>query len=211
MLRRFRHLVLLSLVCALAGPACERPSKLAGHAIGQYEVNATLLETQCGEGHAAPATIRFFVELRDSEGPLGYWKLPDAPIMDGILESGAFRFDDSSNVVAVASQPELGVVGCMVERTETVTGAFGTGSPEITDAGDDAGNADAGAGDASLPVDGGSGDPQDSFTGTTTVRISPVAGGDCSPLLLPYGGAFPALPCEIHYSLHGERLEENLW
>jgi hypothetical protein len=202
MLRRFRHLVLLSSICVLAFPACGRPSKLAGHAVGQYEVRGTLLETQCGEGHAAPAALRFFVELRDEEGPLGYWKLPDAPIMDGTLEPDGFVFDDASRVVGVPAQPELGVAGCVVERAEVVTGTFGA----LGETADDGGNGDAGVGDASVPVD-----PRASFTGTSTARISAVPGGDCSPLLLPYGGAFPTLPCEIRYSLAGVRLEEPLW
>jgi hypothetical protein len=181
------------LVLALAFAGC-RPTKLAGESIGQYRVTGTLEESSCGDGYPAPETSTFYVELRrEPDSSYGYWKLPNAPLVAGLLDpSGSFRFTESQQVSGVEPDPVNGVVGCDLRRDEIVAGSLGS---ETDDAGQ---RADAGSDDASL-------------IGTTTIRVTPIAGSDCSPLLLPAGGAFPVLPCELRYHLTGQALETPLF
>jgi hypothetical protein len=42
-----------------------------------------------------------------------------------------------------------------------------------------------------------------SLEATNRIEIVPVAGSDCSPLLLVNGGSFPSLPCAARYELAG--------
>lgn len=193
-----RKLLCLSALALLPLAAC-RPIKLAGEPVGQYRVTGTLADNTCGAGHPAPPSLTFHVELRREAGATsGYWKLPDGPLVSGAFDDAGFRFEQRSEVVGVAPDYDLGVVGCNLQRAEIITGELGSSTADA------ATNADAGA------ADGGSLD-EVSFTGRTTIAITPVAGGDCTPLLLPYGGAFPILPCELRYRLEGTRLEEPLW
>lgn len=186
-----RLLLSLTLVVVVAG--C-RPTKLAGESIGQFRVTGTLEQNTCADGHPAPTTLTFYVELRSEPGSsYGYWKLPDAPLVSGVLEGdGDFRFTNSQQVTGVQPDPSTGVVGCDLRRDEIVAGTL----DQATDGG--AQIADGGAGNADL-------------RGSTTITVTPVAGGDCSPLLLPAGGAFPVLPCELRYQLVGERLATPLF
>jgi hypothetical protein len=179
--------------------AC-RPIKLAGEPVGQYRVTGTLQETSCGAGHPAPPSLTFHVELRrEPASTYGYWKLPDGPLVNGAFDDEGFRFEQRAEVVGVPPDLDLGVVGCTLERAEIITGELASQ-----------------AGDAAAPADGGqagdAGAAQGApFTGRTTIAVTPVAGGDCSPLLLPYGGAFPLLPCELRYTLEGVPLDEPIW
>lgn len=191
------RLCLALLPLLIVVPSCADPggtSGLPGESIGQYSVTATLSETSCGAGHPAPAEFSFFVEVRHiADSSVGFWKLPDGPAMEGMVqpESG-FTFESSDQFVGVPADPEMGVVGCMVERAERVEG-------ELL-------NADTLA-DAGPPQDGELG----GFVGTTTVEVNVIPGSDCTPLLLPYGGAFPALPCSLVYELAAEELAEPLF
>ncbi|RZO51421.1 MAG: hypothetical protein EVA89_33465 [Sandaracinaceae bacterium] len=188
------------LAALLLLPAC-RPTKLAGESVGQFRVDGELLETTCGDGHPVLPTLLFHVELRDEPGTIGYWKLSDGPIASGSYEAGAFRFEDATQHVGVDATD--GHPGCVVERREVIEGALVQG---VTHDGA------VGGADAGVPHDGGGdGEPRDGFDGTTTVRITPTAGSECSLLLQPQGGAFPALPCGFSYRLRGTRLEEPLW
>lgn len=193
---RLVWLVLAALV--LAPLAACRPTELAGDSIGEYRVTGALAETTCGAGHPAPASMSFYVELRAEPGSTsGYWKLPNAGLVAGELDEGAFRFEQRSQVVGVPQDLEAGVAGCMLERAEIVAGELGSAPA-----------ADAGStGDAGAQGDGDA----EGFHGRTTIGVSPVAGGDCSPLLIPFGGAFPVLPCELRYDLTGERVEEPVF
>jgi len=120
-------------------------------------------------------------------------KLADGPLASGSIDRhGAFRFEQRAQVTAIAQDLVSGVAGCVLERAEVVRGRVAELAP-------DAGRADAGAGASGLE-------------GETIVTVSPVpGGGDCSPLLLAFGGAFPTLPCQLRYALDGERLDEPLW
>ncbi len=191
--------ILLLGACALAIAGC-RPTKLAGESLGQFAVTGTLIETTCGQGHPAPASFSFYVELREEPGQsTGYWKLADGPLVTGSIDRhGVFRFESRQQVTGVEPDAANGVVGCVLERAEVVRAELTEGS----------------ASDASAQVDGGADAGVESerpFEGETTVNVSPVVGSDCSPLLLPYGGAFPTLPCQIRYELEGDRLDEPLW
>ena len=187
------------LALALLPLAACKPLALAGEPVGQYRVTGTLAETTCGTGHPAPPSLAFHVELRREEGTTsGYWKLPDGPLVSGAFDDVGFRFEQRSEVVGVAPDYDLGVVGCNLQRAEIITGELGsppTDAATLADAGQADGGALEGAG----------------FTGRTTIAVTPVAGGDCTPLLLPYGGAFPILPCELRYRLEGARLAEPIW
>lgn len=211
-------------LCAAVIAGC-RPVELAGRSIGQYAVQGTLTVNSCGDGHPAPPTMSFYVELREEPGSAsGYWKLPNGPLVGGSLDAaGAFRFEQRMQVVGVPEEPDLGVVGCVLERAEIVRGELVEGPGGGSDGGaaiDGGGALDGGAAiDGGAVVDGGQRpldagpppDPHGILRGETTITVTPVAGGDCSPLLLPLGGAFPALPCELRYVLEGEQLDEPLW
>ncbi len=185
---------LLSLLVPLVILAGCRPVNLSGESVGQFRVTGTLDETSCGDGYPAPPSSTFYVELRrEPDSSYGYWKLPNAPLVAGLLDRrGNFRFTDTQQVTGVEPDPASGVVGCDLPREEVVAGVV---ADEL--GADGAVNGDAGAGGA--------------LTGTTTIRITPAAGGDCSPLLLPAGGAFPVLPCELSFRLDGERLASPLF
>lgn len=203
------HRLASALVCALAIAGC-RPTQLSGRSVGQYAVSGALAETTCGEGHPAPPAFSFYVELREEPGSsVGYWKLADGPLVGGSLDrEGAFRFEQRLQVVGVPEDAELGVVGCVVERLEIVEGRL---EGEVLDAGQaDAGRADAGQADAGQTDAGASDATHARLRGETRISVSAVS-GDCSPLLLPLGGAFPTLPCALRYTLDGEQLDEPLW
>ncbi len=193
-------------MAALIG-AC-RPTQLPGESQGQYRVTGTLVENTCGDGHPAPPNFTFYVELRAERGTRGYWKLPAGPAVDGTMShGGAFRFEQRTQHLGVAEDLPNGVVGCSVERLEVVAGELSRGGPS------DGGVPDGGMADAGASNDGGDEGEMTApaLRATTTVTVTPVVGGDCSPLLLPNGGAFPALPCELRWDLAGERLAEPLW
>ncbi|HJL18529.1 MAG TPA: hypothetical protein RMH99_22910 [Sandaracinaceae bacterium LLY-WYZ-13_1] len=188
------HRALLALAAlAVAGllllPACRRPTDLSGESMGQYEVRGQLEENTCESGYAAPESLWFHVELRDAAGSeLGWWKLPDAGIVEGTMtDDGTFRFEGHQPVVAVEADPALGVPGCTLDRAEVVSGTL-RGGPA----------------DASVPDDAGAG-AAPGFTGTTTVVVS-AASGDCSSLVGSTPGQFPTLPCELRYALEAERV-----
>ena len=190
-----RNLRLAPLVL-LALPACGGgPNELAGEPVGQYMVQALLTSNECGTGHPAPPSLAFYVELRHLPGSTsGYWKLPDGPLVDGWLERNAdFRFASAEELVALAPDPDFGYPGCNIERREVVAGTLLAGS------------------DGAAEDGGVAAEAESSFSGGTTVTISPLPGGDCTPLLSVYGGVFPTLPCSIEYDLQGERLQEPLF
>ena len=222
-----------TLALALLAIAACRPTALPGEAVGQYRVLGALEENTCGAGYDAPAELFFHVELRSiPQSTVGYWKLPNAALADGAFDrrEGHFRFENRQEVVAFPAQPEAGVAGCTLMRVEVVEGDLGVlaqagdGGPDAgsgdagpdSDAGDeDAGssdaeatNTDAGPSDATPPPVG---DPEERFSGTTTVTVSPAAGSECSALLDPSQGGFPFLPCEVRYAIGGTRLAEDIW
>lgn len=187
-----RHLSAGLLLLALS-TACLTPEEGAsteGDEVGTYQVQASLTDNQCGEGHPAPAALDFVVDLAHLPGSTrGYWKLPDGPQLEGELERGAgFRFVSSSDAVAIEPDPNTGAPGCSVTRTEIVEGTLEAGEDAAPDAGPDAPG-------------------EERLVGTTTVRITAVPGGDCTALLSVYGGPFPTLPCDLEYDLAGERME----
>jgi hypothetical protein len=177
----------------LAATACRAP-KLAGESVGTFVVTGTLNENTCAAGYPAPETFSFRVDIRRerNSSSVGYWKLPQGPLMAGTVDdAGAFRFTQIDEVVAVPADPSTGQVGCTLLRTEVVTGAI----PPSANA-SDLGDADR--------TDGG-GEAASALSGTTAIEVEAVAGSDCSALLLPSGGAFPVLPCELSWSFSGTR------
>jgi hypothetical protein len=191
-----------ALALLLVGHAsCRRPnaSSPSAESLGQYQVQGTLEDNACGEGHTAPPSFAFYVELSRGAGSShGYWKLPDGPMVDGTLDrEGAFRFEERVQATAIESEPDLGIPGCALERAEVVSGQIIAPTPSEED--------------AELSPDGGAPAERERLRGTTTVTVSPVAGGDCSALLSVFGGPFPALPCQLRYRLDGERLQTPLW
>ena len=186
------HRTVVALACALAIAGC-RPTQLAGRSLGQYAVTGTLEENECAAGYPVPPSTSFYVELRREPGSsVGYWKLPDGPLAAGSIDGdGRFRFEQRVQVSAIAPDVANGVAGCVLERAEVVRG-------QLDAAVLDGGEPDAGTSASDL-------------RGETIITVSPVPGGNCSPLLVAFGGAFPALPCELRYALDGERLDEPLW
>lgn len=184
------HVVLIAALLIL--PACRESgaTPLPGDEIGRYGVEASLTDTECGEGHPAPASLSFYVDLFHLEGSSrGYWKLPDGPQIEGVLDrSAGFRFSTTTQAVAWDPDPAAELLGCALDRTEIVEGVLADGPGTEVDGGMEAG------------------EPEARFTGTTRVRLSATPGGDCRALLSVYGGPFPDLPCVIEYALTGERV-----
>lgn len=193
------RLIILSFFVLAALAGC-RPIQLAGESLGHYAIDGTMVESSCGAGHPAPATTSFRVELRAYPGSnIGYWKLPTGPLVEGVYdeEERSLRFEQRTQHVGVEPDLERGIVGCTLEWIEVVTIRLGASAL-------DAGVLDAGAADAGM--DEGEME-QPALRGRTTIGITPVVGSNCAPLLLPYGGAFPNLPCDIRYELEGEAVE----
>lgn len=186
-----RPILLGSISLLFALPACRPPgdAALPGEEVGTYSVQASLTTNECGEGHPAPEALAFLVDLRHLGGTSrGYWQLPDGPQIDGTLEREAsFRFQTTTQAVAIESNPALEIPGCAIERSEIVEGLLEEATLEGADAGVVA-------------------DPEAYLAGTTRVRVTALPGGDCTPLLSIFGGPFPELPCRIEYELAGQRV-----
>ena len=184
----FAGLLLLGLSTACLTP--EEGATPSGDTIGRYQVQASLTNNECGEGHPAPTALDFVVDLGHLPGSTrGYWKLPDGPEIEGQMERGeGFRFVSATDAVAIEPDPNTGAPGCSITRTEIVEGALEAAEEVAPDAG-------PGAQD------------EEHLVGTTTVRITAVPGGDCTALLAVYGGPFPTVPCELEYDLDGQRME----
>lgn len=187
---RLAPLVLLALPACLGGGTPE----LSGEPVGQYMVQALLTSNECGAGHPAPPSLGFYVELRHLVGSAsGYWKLPDGPLVDGsLVRDRDFRFASAEEVVGLPPDLDYEYPGCNLERREIVAGLFD--------------GSEGNEGDGGVIAE-----EESSFSGTTTVTVSALPGGDCTPLLAVYGGAFSTLPCSIEYELEGARLAEPLF
>ncbi|MBX3272626.1 MAG: hypothetical protein KF729_20365 [Sandaracinaceae bacterium] len=187
-----RAIFVTCLLTLLLLPACRRPGASPERVeddVGRYQVQGTLSTAECGEGYPAPETMSFVVDLMHLPGSSrGYWQIPDGPVVEGILDrAGGFRFQSATQAVAIEPDPGWEVPGCTLELLEVVDGTLEAGASTEADAG-------------VAPV------PEARIAGSTRMRIAPVPGGDCRPLVSLYGGPFPELPCRIEYRLAGERI-----
>ena len=199
---RHRVVAFVALVTALASApftlAC-RPldgtGSSSGQSLGTFVVRGTLEENGCAPGLEPLDPIDFRVDLTRDRGTLG-WRMPGgAPAMGRLEPDGAFRLRTSQEVEAWPADPVNGIRGCWLTQVETVEGTLVGLPPE--------GDASVAIADAGAPQgDGGVGTGA-AFEAVNRIEIVPVAGSDCTPLLLVNGGSFPTLPCSARYELSG--------
>lgn len=203
---RHRVVAFLGIACALAGApfwlACRQVDGggTTGESLGTFVVRGTLEENGCAPGLDPIDPLEFRVDLARDHGSLS-WRMPGgAPALGRIEADGEFRLRTSQEVEAWPADPANEVRGCWLTQVETVEGTI-VGLPEAADGGlADGGAADGGAADAGVPQD----EREDaSFEAVNRIEIVPVAGSDCTPLLLVNGGSFPTLPCTARYELRG--------
>lgn len=180
-------------------------SQLPGEPVATYRVVMSLVENTCG----AQAIIstdgkEYSVELRQ-DGVKGYWRRAGRPAVQGTLDAD-YNFTFTSSGV-VASEQDAGVDGCQLVQDEVLSGSLradagGDGGA----AGGDAGAAAAGAAAAGAAATRDAGtEALGSLIGEDTLRITSLAGTDCSRALAAGGGPFEALPCTVRYKLTGVR------
>lgn len=168
-------------------------SQLPGEPVATYRVVMSLVENTCG----AQAIIstdgkEYSVELRQ-DGVKGYWRRAGRPAVQGTLDANNnFSFTSSG---VVASEQDAGADGCQLVQDEVLSGSL------RADAGGDGGVASGEAG-AAAAGDAGT-EALGSLIGEDTLRITSLAGTDCSRALAAGGGPFEALPCTVRYKLTG--------
>lgn len=170
--------------------ACAPRRASSGTDLGSFRVEGLLEENHCRPGFEPNDPLTFSVQLRREGGSI-LWRVGDGPPAGGPLrEDGSFRLLARTPIEAWPADPANGVVGCALQRIETIHGTLVMESS--ADAGIAPGAPDAGGVRAI------------SFSADHEIEIAP-AGGDCSALLLVHGGSFPALPCTALYRLSAER------
>lgn len=175
-------LVALLLACA--------PQRQSGTSLGSFLVEGALQDNECRPGFEPIDPLSFSVQLR-RDGTTLIWRIGDGPPAGGPLrEDGTFRLVARTTVEAWPADPANGIVGCSIQRIETITGALVMESTA----------------DGGLPGDAGAARAA-SFGADHEIEIAP-GGGDCSALLLVNGGTFPMLPCAALYRLEGERQDD---
>ena len=167
-----------------------------------FAVRGSLEDTSCGAGLDLVDPLDFQVTLREQAGTI-YWQMPgQAPVPGDVDADGEFVFSVRSEAIAWEPDPDQGLIGCALYRTETIEGtlthgALGDGGTD-GDAGvapnDDAG-ADAGDAGPARPT---------AFEATSRIDVSVIPGTDCALLLTAMGGSFPMLPCGAEYRLDGQ-------
>ena len=123
---------------------------------------------------------RYSAQLR-SEGERAYWRVPGQSPLPGKYEPPEFRFEYESLVAR--TQDDAGTPICRLVQSEVLTGRV---KPSEGDA--DTPDADAAA----------------VLEGEHVMTVSAEPGANCASALAP-AGAFEKLPCELHYTLTGER------
>jgi len=169
-------------------------AQLPGEPVATYRVVMSLVENTCGsQAIISTDGKEYSVELRQ-EGVKGYWRRAGRPAVQGTLDAD-YNFTFTSSGV-VASEQDAGTDGCQLVQDEVLSGTL------RADAGGD-GGVPAG-GDAGVAAAGDAGtDALGSLIGEDVLRITSMAGTDCSRALAAGGGPFEALPCTVRYKLTG--------
>lgn len=174
-------------------PGASAPS---GDSLGTFTVQGALRESGCAPGLEPIDPIEFQVELSRTGGSL-MWRMPGGrPVPGTIAADGDFHLRTMTQAEAWPADPDMGITGCTIAQVETIDGTL-TMPPSPGDGGD-AAQDDALDGGAPMVA---------SLEATNRIEIVPVAGSDCSPLLLVNGGSFPSLPCAAGYELAGSLAE----
>lgn len=148
-----------------------------GDFLGDYKVEAALLESTCGAGTlAAPGLWDFEVKLSRDEGHL-YWS-NGAEAIQGKLSSDGSTFGFTSEVPTTIREAKPGRPGCVVWRQDAASGELELGS-----------------GETDVPA----------FEGTLIYSYAQGVGSDCSEDLDASG--LTQLPCVIRYGMKGKRIE----
>ncbi len=157
--------------------------------LGTFVVNGALVENGCAGGLSPIDPLQFRVTLSRSHNSLT-WRMPDgAPTFGVIRERGEFRIQSSIPVEAWAPDLDNGIVGCSLSQVETIEGRLEL--PEMKR-------------DGAAPSNDAGVDARARFEGSHRIEVVPMAGSDCSALLIIQGGEFPSLPCAARYELDGE-------
>lgn len=176
----------------LVGSACT--PEYPGETAGTFTVTGRLEENTCGSDAVPTADpLVFDVELRREDGQ-AWWRRPDAPLVDGTVDSdGVYRFRFQQIITVL--EPDAGQPGCALEQSDQVEVSL----PEIAG---DAGTTDA----ETTTTDAGA--PPSTLEGQQHVEMAPTAGSDCQSILATAGGPFHTLPCTIVYTLEGSPAPE---
>ncbi len=169
----------LALGAAFGAPGCFGTDPYApGEGLGIFRVNGTLVTTTCG---TTPNPWAFDVRLRFEKNTL-YWVQGGAPIA-GSVDAAAHTSLTSTNVLDIRpADARTKTAACSMSRQDVV---------------------DVVLAPVTLPVDDLAG--VTSFSGTLTYHFAPTEGSDCSDQVTDSGGDFTALPCDVRYTLAGER------
>lgn len=169
---------------ALITMACE---PLPGSVVGTFTVTMSLDQNACGERavHSLDGS-RYSAELRTDEHD-AYWRIPAQTPLRGRVEAPDYRFDYAA--VVAADTPDGGP-GCRLVQTEVLRVQV-----DNVAAGPDAGSPAA-------PPPTTDTDERPTLRGEHVFTVSPEVAGTCQHAIAP-AGAFEALPCTLHYTLHG--------
>ncbi len=181
-------------------------NQLPGEPVATYRIVMSLVENTCGSQSVILTDgQQYSVELR-RDGERGYWHRTDSAAVQGKFDAD-HNFEFTSSAV-VASELDAGVAGCKLVQDEVLTGSLR--AENASDAGE---SAEAGVGesdeagasaDASVRASADAGvDALVNLVGEHTLRITSLAGTDCSRALMAAGGPFEALPCTVRYKLMG--------
>jgi hypothetical protein len=188
-------LALVSVVLASLTLAC-RPFPEPGEALGQYTIIGMLRDNTCAPGLDPIDPLEFRVDLWRDRGRLTWRLAGGRPVTGTLRDDGSFHLRTRLPVQAWPADPGQGIVGCTLEQIETIEGTIVLPASS--------GDAAVASKNGEDPADAGVGRPS-TLTGENRIEIVPVAGSDCSPLLLSFGGSFPSLPCAARYVLTGTR------
>lgn len=194
---------------AIAGGACQ--AKPPGDLVGDYAINAELMENTCGDAALPLAdALEYRVQVR-RDGRTAYWMIGSPPGNQGVYSGGEVSFereerfmvgDDSEPVdpelaeldpIALygydpfdpTAEPDDGETFCTLIVRESI--------------------------DATVLLEDGSeaDDDELALEGINTIEMSATRDSECRSVLEAAGGPFEQLPCAAEYQIRGTLLETD--
>lgn len=180
--------------CGLVDPPAPKPL------IDDFRVTMTLVSNSCGYAGLPLQTVtQLDGRLRGYAGEAATWKWTgtSSESSGSSTADGHYTFVQTTTSELAAADVTLNYPGCVVTQRTELSFAIVPVPTEPADAGSGDAGADAGAdagSDAGTPY---------ALSGQMRVDVTPVAGGDCTPLLGANGGTWQALPCQGIVTLAG--------
>lgn len=148
-----------------------------GQKLGTFHVSAKLTHSSCGP---TPDPWEFDVRLHHDASTL-YWIQGGVPIEGRVDTTARARLEAEIVHEVRAADARSKRQACAISRTDVLALTLADADAEPTN-------------DPALAR---------SFAGELVYAFTPTAGSDCSDQVAASGGDFDALPCEVHYNLHG--------